>query len=83
MGQINCVELPILSVTLNTPPVINSVANLIGYTFSDWIPVSSVDRRDGGRWPLLMHRTHAIGSPRPGVARGGALHPSAWAGAAR
>jgi hypothetical protein len=40
---------------------------LNAYTLSDWIPISSFDRTDGGRWPLLYVRTYATGTTNGGI----------------
>jgi len=63
------------TVTLIPAPTVSTVDgsaqdSLNGYTYSDWIPISSYNRTDaGGRWPILMTRCYATGPGGTGAPR--------------
>jgi hypothetical protein len=43
----------------------NGLTTAVTITPSDWIPLSSLNRADGGLWPLLMARVYVGGTPYP------------------
>jgi len=66
----------VTSLALNPVPagatLFATISDGLGYeeevkTYSDWIPLRSFTRTDGGTLPLLMVRTYMTGSPRPGT----------------
>jgi hypothetical protein len=65
--------------TLNIPaaqayPGNNLAANIPGVGFTDWMPYTSLNRKDGGSLPLLIFRTwSASGVPLPNIGQSGGL----------
>lgn len=59
-----------------------SASGVMGNLYvSDWIGLSSLDRSDGGRWPILMARVYATGGAHTTLVTD--LSQTNWNGAAR
>lgn len=81
VGNINVGEIVSFG-TISSTIAACGTALAVGYTVTDWIPCSSEARIDGGRWPILMARIYADGTPTPANVspNSGTLH-AGWANA--